>query len=71
MRMRVNILDASLVSVRVGMGLSVVGVLMLVLDVIMVMLGMRVDVGLVVVRVLVRVRGLVSVFVCHAAPVIV
>jgi len=49
MRVCVNVLDARLVDVRMGVSLGVVGVLMLVLDVVVVMRGMRMDVGLVLV----------------------
>ena len=49
MRVCVNVLDARLVDVRMGVSLGVVRVLMLVLDVVVVMRGMRMDVGLVLV----------------------
>ena len=71
----VNVLDAFLVNVRVGMRHSVVRVLMLMLmlmlmlDMLVVVRRVRMHMRLAVMVVLVGVRGLVSVFVAHCTPV--
>jgi hypothetical protein len=64
----VDLLEACLVDVRMGVRVAVVRVLVLVLDVLVVMVGVRVHVGLAVVLVLVRMRRVVLMLFGHGAP---
>ena len=71
MRVLVDLLDARLVNVRMGVRVAVVRVLVRVLDMLMSVRRVRVDVRLAVMLMLVGMRDFVGVLVGHFAPVIV